>query len=380
MLNRFWLFLLLGLLLTAGCEEELGPEGPEPDEYSITTVTVPQLLNLGSPRFYTVSYKVTHPDGPAAISGVTLTVLASDQTTVLQTLELFDDGGNAMPSAQDVVAGDGVFTNRVFSDPQVFTPSDVYFRATATASGNEQLSTTPAASMAVENSAPVIANATLPDSLRSGESLPLSVDVTDADDLDNVSSVQVNLQSLSGSTLRTLQLSLQPGGGTMSGTYGGVLDSSFAAERQGDFQLEYRAEDLAGATSNTITTSIYLENLAPFLSDIQLAETFQLPASGLDTIVVRLSANDAQGLADIELVDMLVFREGSPPPTTGIELFDDGDFTTNRDEVAGDGVYSRGLEISSTNQPGTFIFQFNGKDRVGNTAITINDTLVTIAP
>ncbi|MEL6820967.1 MAG: hypothetical protein AAFP70_04330 [Calditrichota bacterium] len=373
MLKRFWLVLLAALLILSGCEEELGPEGPEPEAISVTAVNVPGLLNLGSPRFYTIAYSVTHPEGVSAISGVTLNVFAADMTTVLQTLELFDDGGNMNPDAQDVIAGDGVYTNRLFSDPQVFSAGDVLIRATATTDG-EQVSSSFANAEAVDNSEPVIANAILPDSLRSGENIALSVEVSDPDELSNISTVEVRLQNLSGSTLRTLALNLQAGGTLTTGTYIGTIDSSFAAERQGDFQLTYQAEDLVGAFSNVISGPIYLENLAPFLTNVQLADTIQLPATGQDTLVVRVQANDPQGLSDLEAVEVTVQRVGGT--ATVIEMFDNGDFTGTRDEVAGDGIYSRGLVLSQSSTAGKFFFTFEGSDKVTNVSAAVVDSLV----
>jgi len=373
MLKRFWLVLISALLILPACEEELGPEGPEPETFSVSAVSVPSLLNLGSPRFYTISYEVTHPEGLSVISGVSLNVLASDMTTVLATLELFDDGGNTNPDAQDVIAGDGVYTNRLFSDPQVFSAGDVFIRATATANG-EQISSQVANAAAVENSAPVITNAVLPDSLRSGQSAQLSVEVTDPDELSNINFVEVQLQSLSGSTLRTLSLALQAGGTSTTGTFSGTMDSSFAAERQGDFQLAYQAEDLVGALSNVISGPIFLENLAPFLTNVQLADTVQLPATGQDTLVVRVKVNDPQGISDLEKVEVTIQRVGGTP--TVIEMFDNGDFIGTRDEVAGDGIYSRGLVLSQSSTAGKFFFTFEGSDKVTNVSAAVVDSLV----
>jgi len=375
MQNRLWLFLLLGLFLASSCEEELGPEGPELDVYSITAVTVPQLLNIGSPRFYTVAYRVTHPDGQSAIADVTLSLLDSDETTVLQSVQLFDDGGNTDPSAEDVVADDGVYTNRIFSDPQVISEGNVFLVASVTAAG-EQLSTPQAAAVAVLNSAPVISNPVFPDTLKSGSSAQLSLVVQDADELSNISSVEARLQNQNGSTLRTLELQLVPGGSATEGTYSATMDSAFAAERQGDFQLEYQATDLAGDVSNSFSSAIFLENLAPDLSNIQLADTVQLPATGSDTLVVRVMANDPQGLGDLGAVTFTVLRQGTPNPSDPIELFDNGDFAANRDEVAGDGIYSRGLVLLSSNPPGTFTFTFETADKVGNLSTSIADTIV----
>lgn len=373
-MKRLWLVLFSALLILPGCEEELGPEGPEQETFSVSAVSVPRLLNLGNPRFYTISYKVTHPEGLSVINNVTLDVVENDLVTVIQSLELFDDGGTVNPDAQDVIAGDGVYTNRLFSDPQVFSAGDLQIRATATTTGNEQVASIFADAEAVENSEPLIVNAVLPDSLRSGNSNFLSVEVIDPDELSNINTVTAELQNLAGSTLRTLELTLQPGGNETRGTYAGTMDSSFAAERQGDFQLAYQAEDLVGAASNILNGPIFLENLGPYLNNVQLADTVQLPTAGADTLVVRVKANDPQGLTDLEMVEVTIQRVGGSPAV--IEMFDNGDFDGFRDEVAGDGIYSRGLVLSQSSTPGKFFFTFEGQDKVANISAAVVDSLV----
>ncbi|MFA4923284.1 MAG: choice-of-anchor X domain-containing protein, partial [Ignavibacteriaceae bacterium] len=46
-------------------------------------------------------------------------------------------------------------------------------------------------------------------------------------------------------------------------------------------------------------------------------------------------------------------------------LYDDGNYSGNGDAVAGDGIFSRVLSISPTNQKGTYRFDFEAKDRGG---------------
>ena len=80
------------LLLTFSCKEEVVPTQMAPD-FVIEEFAVPLRLNVAKPRDYTIAFRVTHPEGAAAITDVTVTFLGSDQATQLLQLPLYDDGG-----------------------------------------------------------------------------------------------------------------------------------------------------------------------------------------------------------------------------------------------------------------------------------------------
>ena len=155
-----------------------------------------------------------------------------------------------------------------------------------------------------------------------------------------------------------------------------VLDSTYAAERIGSYQLELVAVDASDERSAPQQHEIFLENLPPGLFNVVLPDTVNRPTSGGVVVEVHITSNDPQGLGDMQMVNMTVQRSGGPASV--IEMFDDGDFDNNRDDVAGDGIYSRALVVENTSTPGTFYFTFEAQDRVGNAAVAVVDSMVIV--
>ena len=57
-------------------------------------------------------------------------------------------------------------------------------------------------------------------------------------------------------------------------------------------------------------------------------------------------------------------------------MFDDGNLALHGDQVAGDGIYSLLIQISSTNDKGTYRLEFQAKDRGGKLSNIINHNLL----
>jgi len=98
----------------------------------------------------------------------------------------------------------------------------------------------------------------------------------------------------------------------------------------------------------------------PVIVDIIAPDTVRLPAAGQDPTRVPLVAQveDPDGLSNINRV---IFWNAALPNVT-FEMFDDGE---GGDDEAGDGFYTRVVEIASTNQPGTTTLVFQAIDRAG---------------
>jgi len=363
-------FLLL--LLLAACNEEIVPPEAAP-EFAVEGFKTPRRLNVGNPRDYDVAFRVTHPQEAAALAEVTLRFFGSDQTTLLLELPLYDDGGFLYPGDRDVIAGDGIFTNHFVSDSLIFPLGAVFMRATALDNAQQRVQSGFVEALALVNAPPQLLSVNAPDTLFSG-SRPLlfSVTVQDSNDIEDVAGVALRLKR-GGSEIASYLLEFQSKTAADSGIFGAFVDSTLAAERLGDYTLEFQARDESDDLSNVLTKEIFLENTPPSIFDLELPETFQRPSSGEDTIEVRISANDPQGLGDIDSVKFVVQRTGGLPST--IQMFDDGDFANHRDILAGDGIYSRGLTVSPQSTPGIFYFTFKAIDKVSNQSTTITDSL-----
>jgi hypothetical protein len=98
-----------------------------------------------------------------------------------------------------------------------------------------------------------------------------------------------------------------------------------------------------------------------------------------DTVVVTqptviftsVEAMDPNGASDILEVYFIVYRPDGTSNNNRVQMFDDGNIS-NGDVTAGDGIYSRLIQVDESNQKGTYRFEFQAKDRLGALSNIIN--------
>ena len=99
-----------------------------------------------------------------------------------------------------------------------------------------------------------------------------------------------------------------------------------------------------------------------------------------DTVVVTaptaiftsVQASDPNGQNDILKVYFIVYRPDGSTNGSELELFDDGNVDDNGDIIAGDGIYSRLIQVDETNDKGTYRFEFQAIDRGGKSSNIID--------
>lgn len=138
----------------------------------------------------------------------------------------------------------------------------------------------------------------------------------------------------------------------------------------------YRALQ-AGVEKETVTRDVTLTaNSAPQILSITAPDTVLRPLAGeLDTILVVAEVIDPDGLDDIIQVTFEVESVDHPGiwiNSAGFFLQDAG---IGADDVAGDGFYSIGLLISSTNRIAQNVFRYRAKDQSGNFSPYAYDTI-----
>jgi hypothetical protein len=372
--NAIWLLSGLIILGFWACEEEVvKPEDGAP--FAISPVKVPQVVDISRPKIYPVMFRVTHPQGSAAIDKVTLMLLASDGQTIFLQQQLYDDGGFVNAGSGDVVAGDGVYSILLQSSG-AFPQGDFFITAEANDVAGNQVNSERLAARTILNVPPQIISVDMPDTLKSGS--PPQTFATTVVDSNETDDIRYTLMALKRDNvlfgIDTLYTSQAISNVQALMTI--VLDSTYAAERIGTYQLELVAVDASDERSAPQHHPIFLENFPPRLYNVVLPDTVNRPASGGVIVAVHITANDPQGLGDVQMVNMTVQRSGGPASV--IEMFDDGDIDNNRDSVAGDGIYSRALVVENTSTPGTFYFTFDAQDRVGNTAAAVIDSMVIV--
>jgi hypothetical protein len=137
----------------------------------------------------------------------------------------------------------------------------------------------------------------------------------------------------------------------------------------GIYNITYYIKNPDASMQQIARGSFYYDNGQPNLPP-EIANTVVEP----DTVVVTepiliftsVEASDPNGQNDILKVYFTVYNPDSTTSGSEIELFDDGEVDANGDLLAGDGIYSRLIEVDETNTKGTYRFEFRARDRGGN--------------
>jgi len=351
----------------------------QPVAFEIIPVKMPVKVSNSIPRDYQVMVKVTHPRGPEYIQEVKMDIMDANQQ-VVATLNLYDDGAALNPGDGDVFARDSIFSNKLNPQKQNLTAGNYLYRFLAIDRQDKQIRSDDFALEVVNNKPPRILNIQVPDTLPSGaDRTPFSVTVEDAEGNGTITSVLMFLFPVASNTL--LQTDTLHRSGSADNIFELEVDSTFSAEKIGVYRLRFQAKDEVGDTSAAREAFIYLENLSPRILTPQLPDSFQLPSSDTLHLSIKIKVTDPQGLQDL---DSVYFQTRKPDGNLGgggakILLFDDGERAVHGDQVANDGIFSIIISISSDNQPGDYEFIFNARDRVGNRATTVTDT-ITIYP
>lgn len=98
-----------------------------------------------------------------------------------------------------------------------------------------------------------------------------------------------------------------------------------------------------------------------------------IPIGFSDTVYLRLSVDDPQGLDDIDIV---YFTFDFPDGSVSLDTFFMHDDGQNGDDIAGDGVFASGLTGPDTSQQtGDYIYHFTAKDNGNHQANIIDKTI-----
>ena len=378
----------------AACNNGSSPTAPQ--NPTLSEANVPQVASPG--QTYLFQVRAEDPQGVHDIALVTAQI--KSEATVLHVDTLYDDGGYYHPSDGDVVAGDGLFSQRILwqwaaAEEAVFS---VVFRAEDRAGHESQPLVAKVRARA--NSAPQIVSVETPQILPSGFKDPLAfrVQVQDSQGVGDVESVQFALLK-SGRQLFEKPL-------FNDGTHGDrqagdawwelAVDSSFGAGKKGDYTLRFQAKDRLGSLSSPVEKPISIENGSPWIAAVDCPDTVTKPQTGAVAVRVTATVFDPQSLADIRSVgftsrkpDSTYANNGQPIPMVDNGLpFDPSQFPQPYygDEQPGDGVFTFTMVVYSDEQatsqgvepvqPGTYVFTFQAEDWVGNRSETVVKKLV----
>ena len=120
------------------------------------------------------------------------------------------------------------------------------------------------------------------------------------------------------------------------------------------------------------------DNLPPVISNT-VVDPDTAEVTDTTVIFTSVEAIDSNGVSDIKEVYFTVYKPDNDTSGTKLLLYDDGSCCpipplnqTSGDLIAGDGVYSRKIEVDETNDKGTYRFEFKAEDRSGELSNIIN--------
>jgi hypothetical protein len=186
-----------------------------------------------------------------------------------------------------------------------------------------------------------------------------------------ISSVDFDIISPDGSKLNTSSISLYDNGNLENGDTL-ANDKNYANKfpmseyyLNGNYKIEYYV-----LQSNTSRRQVAIGTFNYFNGQDNMPPVISNTVVDPDTVVVTqptaiftsVEATDLNGPADILEVYFKVIRPDGTTNNNKVQLFDDGNMS-NGDEVAGDGIYSRLVQVDQSNQKGTYRFEFQAKDR-----------------
>lgn len=134
----------------------------------------------------------------------------------------------------------------------------------------------------------------------------------------------------------------------------------------GNFQIVYFVEKKDGSTILISKGNFFFKNCdgntPPLISNIEAPDSIQVQAPK-SVFVVRVKAEDSNGLNNVESVYFISYRPDGSSSGNKIQMYDNGDINNHGDLIGGDGIYSTLVEVLPTNVKGTYRFEFQARDR-----------------
>ncbi len=366
-------------LLLAGClERKMMVNSFVSTDLELVSKSVPSVINPG--RRYVLAVAV---NGASAgdIASVALDILSETTMTKLMTVNLYDDGDKAHPGAGDVIAFDGVYTGQLLWPSAGVGPGKLIFEFSIPGRSVSSLKI-PVQSMDVHP--PEITSLVCPDALPSGFNgfKTITATVADSTGLDDILCVLMS-GFQNGAVLFSDTLYDNGAGGDLiagDGMCALQMDSTYASGKQGEYDLRFHALDKAGLSSAMVSKKMVINNSAPAIVKVTMAQQVNRPASGTVTFLIEARISDPQGAGDIKWVRLSWKKpDNSYPSASPYQMYDNGlafdlskwDYGYRGDVTANDGVYSIRGVFDSGNLLGEYTLGFQAEDLVGNQSVEV---------
>lgn len=391
---KYVLFTLLIFIIA--CDSDKDPV-QTPSAPVIEKISIRETWNISSTVPNTIEVFCKDGDGLSDLAAVTFTVQRQTDNTQIYSDSLYDDAAWVHSGDGDVVAGDGVFTNR-FSTGQFQSPAvegNFLFTFTAYDKSGRSSQIESVEVMFGSNSAPQILTVAIPDTFFSGATNnQFMASVTDSNGLADISEVLFEVREEGSSNILAGDQLFDDGdlvahGDQFAGdgNYAAQPQPSLAAGKQGAYEIRFTASDRFDESSRKWAAgTVYIENEGGQVTEVSVADTMHRPSGPnvFNRKLLTATVSDPQQLADVDSVYFFSLKPDSTLANGGnpILLVDNGKpFNINNpaeeagDEQPGDGIYSFSLLVFSGTQPGVYRFSFYMRDAVGHLSPAVTDSI-----
>jgi len=355
---------LVFMFFMTACEDDFPVKQTQ---YDINADDIPAMVNFQSNKPLVFSVQVT-PYSLDDVDAVNMQLEIINNNSVIYTAALLDDG--LVEESGDRVKYDGIFSV-MFSVSQF--PGTGSYRVRISGSIQDEPFSEEKNIMVLNNEPPQILSVTLPDTLN--ESVQeFTFDFSDGNGFTDLDSFA--LEIFQDEQLNVLFRSTGYAVNSVDAETGSFLvNPSFGAGMKGNKWFRVILKDLFESDTLTISEPVYIINTLPELVNVILQDSVEIPqGDDINYVPVSAKVRDMRGLQDIAEVYFTANGQGH------FTLYDDGGILGEGDVIAGDGIYSETLSITSANNPGINTFVFYALDKAGQTSTPVTMTITAYNP
>jgi len=363
--KNIFLLLIFSLLLFCQNDDPVKPKNVPP---ILKNFVVPDTIFTQVNQSYIVSISVSDENGPDDIASVTYEVLNS-QGTIFTNGVFFDDGD--YDSHGDIIANNGTYSQRLNID---FPTGSYQIIAKAVDKSELESDTSEKTFYAKEgiiNHAPSLTTLQIPDSIYVDKIIPFVIQVR-AEDEDTDDYIQKVTYQILGPTISDLaqegELLDDGSAGDQTagdGIYTIETTTEFASWKFGSYHFFITAFDSKQKASESFFTVVPWAKqelgVASELFNLSAPDTIVRPATGDKSILLTIEASDPDHNNDVKEVFFYSKKPNGEYANSGnpFKLYDDG---LSGDATAKDNIFSLIIWITSANDLGNYVFEFQARD------------------
>ena len=390
------LFMLVIIIFSIGCNKEDNPVslGIVP---SITKLELQDKWNIRATLIYKIEVWAKDPQGISNLSGVQMIVSESSSGNQIFTDSLYDDGAYYYINDGDVLAGDGVYSNkyRPADINQALKEAEYMFQFIAIDKQHNESQVLEYPVFFGPNNRPQVQEISAPDIIPSGsQDIIFSISASDSDGTDDIIIAFFESENIEKGYKKFEQYLYNDGDLTNHGdvtagdsVFSTKINSDFLSGKQGRYNLLFYVEDSFGErNAETAAHEVVIGNQPGEFLQINVPETMNIPTTEGEYNRELMTAEvlDPDGLADIDSVYFYSLKPDSTYANDGLPilLVDNGlPFNISNagleagDLVAGDGTYSFSILTYHDTVTGLYTFSFFIRDKAGNLTGPVSKTI-----